>query len=344
MAPSNQGDDNRALRVSEFVVLLAAIISTVSVIAPALGLEQNTLFAVTLPILFGLIFFVVAGRRVLSTRTIPTRIAIGGSPGAGKTVYTNVVAGRLGESESSILRFTPEARTAQQIYTTISDLRRKRWPPSTGRDEIDRYRGKVELLNRPFYSRLAQGRIEIDLELGDSAGQLWDEVADADRREPSRLIESTFFEYVGESSALLYFIAADTLQNDPTAVADHVDDLLSTLQVLRSIEVGGRPQLTKPIGVIISKADLLTDVELRTLRSVFDDTPSDPDARALEPGFCASMERIEHLTIVMSRQVRAFEGFIVSALRAAQRPAGSADSLVRVERPIEWAIRQVLRS
>ncbi len=344
MAPSTQRDDVRSsLYAAEIAAVIGVVISTVSVLGPVLGLERSTLLAVTFPVIVGVAFMLVAGRRVLMTRTIPARIAIGGSEGVGKTVYTNVVASRLAESESAILRFTPEARTAQQVYRVISDLRRERWPPSTGRDNIDRYRGKVELLYQPFYRRLIRGRIEFDLELGDSAGDLWDEVADPEPRELSRLIDSTFFEYVGESSALLYFIAADTLQKAPDQVADHVNDLLSTLQVLRSIEPRGEPQLTKPIGVIVSKADLLTTLELDALRGLFDDVPS-PDQELLAPRFLASLERLEHLTIVMTRQVRSFDGFIVSALRAADLSAGARDPLAGVEHPVEWVIRRILRS
>lgn len=349
MAPSTQRDNARSLRGAELAAVTAAIVATLSVMGPALGLRQSTLVAVTIPALFGVGFALIAGRRVLATRTIPVTIAIGGAEKVGKTVYTNVVAGRLGESESASLRFTPEARTAQQVYRVISDLRRKRWPPSTGSDDIDRYRGKVELRDQPLYSRLVRGRIEFDLELGDSAGALWEEVAHPEPKESSRLIDSTFFEYVGESSALLYFIAADTLRGEPGRVADHVDDLVSTIQVLRNIEARGTPQLTKPIGVVISKADLLSRAELDALRGLFSSMfrGSEPTPR-LDAGFSndfsASMERLEHLTTVMSRQVRACEGFIVSAIGAAQ-PGGSAkDPLASVEHPVEWVIREILRS
>jgi hypothetical protein len=344
--------DGIALRLAEVVAVVAAIVSTFSAVGPVFGLGRGVLLAVILPTSAGAFFALVLGRRAVATRTIRMEIAIGGSQGVGKTVYTNVVASRLGESESSDLRFTPEARTAQQVYNTISGLRRERWPPSTSDDHIDRYRGKVELLHQPTYRRLVQGRLGIDLELGDSAGELWDEVAHRSSKGTSWLIDSTFFEYVGESSALLYFISAETVRGDPDRIADHVDDLLSTLQVLRSIESQATPQLAKPIAVVISKADLLNRAELAALRGLFDNgwasseqMSEATDLKALDRRFVASMERLERLTIVMNRQVRDFEGFVTSALLAAQQRVEIAeDPLARVERPIEWAIDRILAS
>jgi hypothetical protein len=353
MPPKARRGEFRSWRAAEAAAVFAAVVSTVSVIGPSLGLSRSTVFALTIPILSATVFIVVAGRRALATRTIPAQIAIGGSHGVGKTVYTNVVASRLSESESSELRFTPEARTAQQVYRVISDLRRERWPGRTGRDAVDRYRGKVELLDQSLWSSLIRGRIEFDLELLDSAGELWDEVAEAAPRERQRLVDTTFFEQVGEASALLYFIGADTLQTDPERVADHVDDLLSTLQVLRSIEPRGTPLLSKPIALVISKADLLHPVHLQVLSDLFAHEPasfrglpSDSDFRVLDERFLASLERLEHLTIVMHRQVQAFGGFVISALAAAKAgpSSGASDPLIRVELPIEWGLRQVLRS
>jgi hypothetical protein len=286
----------------------------------------------------------IATKSILATRVVPTRIAIGGSHGVGKTVYSNVVATRLAEGESPVLRFTPETLTAQHTYLALKELRAQRFPSRTPTTSIDRYRGTVELLHQPPLSRLLEGRITVELELGDSAGELWDEIADTARRPSTGLIESSFFEYVGESSALLYFIPADALKGDPDAVADQVDDLRSTIQILRSIDPAAGGLLSKPVGIVVSKADLLAPGELQAIRNTLGSTSVDFDPAALDPQFRASIERLEHLAIVLGRQVRAFRGFVISALAAAQVRPAEGDSLVCVEEPVEWAIREILRS
>src|SRR6185312_2208381 len=134
--------------------------------------------AFVVPIVAISAFVAIASRRILEVRTIPMTIALGGSTGVGKTVFANVVAGRLGEGDSPLLSFVPETRTAQHVYRVISGLRRGEWPPRTGADNIDRYRGTVELSRQPLPHRLLRGRIEFELEIGDSAGELWDEVAE----------------------------------------------------------------------------------------------------------------------------------------------------------------------
>lgn len=307
---------------------------------PILSEVFLTVFATTL----GVGLALTATKSIFTTRVIPTRIAIGGSHGVGKTVYANVVATRLAESESTLLRFTPETLTAQHTYIALKELRADRFPSRTSTSNIDRYRGTVELLSQSPVSRLLHGRIAIELEIADSAGELWDEIADSVELRSARLIESSFFEYVGESSALLYFIPADTLKENPEKIADQVDDLRSTLQILRSIDPEKGGLLSKPVGIVVSKADLLTPMELAAVRSTLGSTSSEFNPTNLDPSFRASIERLEHLTILLSRQVQSFQGFAISALRAAKSNAIQRDPLISVEEPIEWVIREILRS
>jgi len=336
-------------RSQEWLVAIGVAIATVTLLSAAVGLvrERHIPLEVFLAIIgtgIGVTLALVATKSILTIRVIPTRIAIGGSHGVGKTVYANVVATRLAESDSDLLRFTPETLTAQHTYLALKELRSNRFPSRTPTSNIDRYRGTVELLRQSPASRLLQGRIAIELELGDSAGELWDEIADTADLRSARLIESSFFEYVGESSALLYFIPADTLKEDPEGVADQVDDLRSTLQILRSIDPERGSLLSKPVAVIVSKADLLEPGELQAVRHTLGSSPSDFNPAILDPRFRASIERLEHLTILLNRQVRAYRGFAISALRAVKAHSTAPDPLLRVEEPIEWIIREVLRS
>jgi len=339
----------RRSRNQEWLLAAGVATGTIALFSGAVGLlrERSISSEVLLAIIatgIGVAFTLVATKSILTTRVIPTRIAIGGSHGVGKTIYANVVATRLAESDSDLLRFTPETLTAQHTYLVLKELRAHRFPSKTPTSNIDRYRGTVELLRQSPASRLLQGRIAIELELGDSAGELWDEIADTADLRSAPLIESSFFEYVGESSALLYFIPADTMKEDPEGVADQVDDLRSTLQILRSIDPERGGLLSKPVAVIVSKADLLEPQELQAVRNTLGSSVSDFDPAILDPRFRASIERLEHLTILLSRQVCAYRGFAISALSAAKVHSTVPDPLIRVEEPIEWVIREVLRS
>ncbi len=341
MAPRQERDEKVQLRLAELAAILTAVVSILAVV----GFERTTLLAVIVPTLAASVFIVVAGRRAVAVRTIPLEIALGGSMGVGKTVFANVVSSVLSEGGSDNLSFVPETRTAQHVYRVISGLRRNEWPSRTGTDHIDRYRGRVELVHQPLVRRLIQGRIEFAVEIGDSAGELWDEVAKTERQ-PSRLIESNFFEYIGESTALLYFIDSETLQHEPERVADHVDDLLSTLQVLRSIEGRGRDRLRKPIAVVISKGDVLSHNEIEALNATLSGL-DEVEARSwfdLEPVFRDSLTRLERLTAVMARQVESFSGHVISAVNAARHEEDDEDELRHVERPVEWVVREVLSS
>jgi Double-GTPase 2 len=338
MAPRQGRDDAVQLRLAEIAAILTAAVSVLAVV----GFERTTVIAIVVPILAASFFILVAGRRAVAVRTIPLDVALGGSVGVGKTVYANVVSNVLSEGQSELLSFVPETVTAQHVYRVISGLRRDEWPGRTGADHIDRYRGRVELVHQTLLARLIRGKIEFAVEIADSAGELWDEVG-KEEGTASRLIESTFFEYVGESTALLYFIDSETLKQSPDEVDDHVDDLLSTLQVLRSIEGRGRDLLRKPIAVVVSKADLLTHREISSLRSAF---AGDSESRTsdLSPMFRESLKRLDRLTSVMTRQTESFSGHVVSAINAADRQRDDPDALHHVERPIEWVVWQVLRS
>jgi len=338
-----RAEERLASRLAEVAALLTAMISIVALI----GLDRTTVIAVVLPIAAISLFVAIASRRIVEVRRIPITIALGGSTGVGKTVFANVVSGRLSEGDSPLLAFVPETRTAQHVYRVISGLRRGEWPPRTGSDNIDRYRGIVELSTQSLATRLLRGRLEFELEIGDSAGELWNEMRERESEDFVRLIDSSFFEYVGEGSALFYFIDAGVLTSAPAKIADQVDDLLSTLQVLRSLERGGAQTVTKPIALLISKADLLEQHQHELLTDLLDGKVAAHRELARESPFGASLDHLAYLSSVMDRQAGAFAVFVVSSLRDSRAMARGSESAIdadEVVRPIEWVLRTTLAS
>lgn len=204
---------------------------------------------------------------------------------------------------------------------------------------------------------LLNGRVKFSLEIGDSAGGNWEAVADEyQNSSPPRLIESTFFRYVGEESdALFFFIDAHALISEPRLIVEQVDDLLSTVQLLRTIQGGdpGRP-LQRPVALIVSKADLLTGKQQQAIQEVLEfnvvlKPPTNEEAsterRALAEGFSGSLYELERLVVILGRQLRSYRGFLVSSASATglRRSELITNPLPNpsVDRPLTWTLQQL---
>jgi hypothetical protein len=197
-----------------------------------------------------------------------------------------------------------------------------------------------------FRPDLARRPVEFQLELADAAGENWEDLAHEQRGEkPAALIESTFFQFVAEDSdALFYFIAASDLLEEPERVAQQLADLSSTIVLLRSLSPHSADlRLDRPVGLVISKADLLTadqtrilerllssgsirfsravDLEdqdyatMRASRSTDYKAHGDQYMDRIDP-FFESIDILEELLAILDRQVRHWRGFVVSSILA----------------------------
>jgi hypothetical protein len=265
---SSRGPVRDRQRLVTTLAELSVVASTAVALLSIFSNDRRFIIAVGLPVLFFGAAFVFVIRRLYSVITTTVTIAVGGPPGAGKTVYINVLCNQLTEGRSGMLSFIPETRTAQRAYRAVGNLQNGQWPSTTGSDRIDYYRRTVGYVRKSLLSILVNGRQEFKVEFGDSAGENWDRLAsEADHRIEDdetngspvpRLIESSFFTYVGESDSVFYLIDTALFWKSHNAVSESVDDLLSTITLLRAIEGRGPGgQLGKPISIILSKVDLL---------------------------------------------------------------------------------------
>lgn len=374
----NTGDRSRSTdRWSWRLAEVAVAVASAATLLSLTNVSRSLLSAIVIPALAVSLLAIVAARRLLATTTANVTIPLGGSPGVGKTVFANVLSGRLMEGQSRDLSFVPEAQTAQHVYQVLRRLRHDEWPKQTGMDAIDRYRGVLGLRRGGLAATMLHGRLVFQLELGDAAGEHWDELAEESvgeglgRRDPrkaprsprdarvndTRLIESTFFDYVAKADALFYFIDCPSLR-DPLRVADEVDDLLSTLQLLRVVEgVGPSGRLRRPVALILSKADLLTFNEAELLLPLLEPAQAPTASRQADPSdqglalFDRSVDHLAYALTVVRGQTRASRTFLVSALEAqatdgAPTPTRGSYRTASpwaspVEASVEWVFREL---
>ena len=372
MSARRNTPDRDRVRSTTFLAELAVLLSAVLGILSFTSINQRLIGAIAIPAALLLVAFYLVIRRLYSVTTVNTTIAIAGPSGVGKTVYINVLCSQLLDGASSSLSFVPETQTIQHIYQAVGNLRLGRWPKQTTTDHIDRYRGTIGLTRLPITQIVLNGRLEFQVEFGDAAGENWKELAeeaDSRVRLPSRdntssipLIESTFFTYVGESDCLLYFFDAADFMRSSQRVVESVDDLLSTLQLLRAVDGGGpNVPLQRPLAIIISKIDTLTENELRILTEMIDDLTAN-EAKVTELPAPTNIDHNDHFAIstiafrrlvsVLARQSRSHNVFFVSALAEATsgRPGSVVDGAslqnwaeFRTEASLEWMFRELWR-
>lgn len=307
-----------------------------------------------------------------SARQYPVSIALAGSPGVGKTVFANVVEGLLMEGHGDGLVFTAEPQTARSVTRTLVDISEGKWPAPTKMDGVRLYKGRLGERNPRLLTRLIRGRVEFRLELGDSAGEHWENMGDGHPRGDSRwLVDSAFFPYVSQSDVILYFFDAARLRNSPEQVRRGVDDLLSAVHQLRSrIDRGDLDfQLPIPrIGIVVAKADALSPAQREIVSQLLfghaEFSIRDAEVRAgkvpLASKFATSIGHLERAVATLDRIDMLHQGFVLSSIDGAVA-AGIVDPPVPGDRPpsqsairhrqiqgvmapIYWAIRQSWRS
>jgi DNA helicase HerA-like ATPase len=296
-------------------------------------------------VLIGLLGSLVAVIAILRAEPPKLQIAIAGRPGAGKTVYVNVLLELLMEDRDETFSFEPEVRTARAVKAAILDLGRGKWPRATPVDGVRTYRGSSMLRRRRWVLPSSRRRIEI----GDSAGEYWADLADEGRKsKPRSLIESTFFDYVADSDFVFYFIDAGAMSRRANVVREAVEDLIATAQILRYDSSYVRTRRIR-IAVVISKFDLLTRVQADVLSRVLRGEDPDSDQDFASNSFSRSLLSLRRLAEVLESSGQEHQFFFVSAGAAALEAEfgksllgvkedwapGAADTVIH---PFRWAL------
>ncbi len=176
------------------------------------------------------------------------RLAITGQPGSGKTVFANLLYERCMNDRNPYVSFTADSRSAIAVYQAIRGIDQGAWPQSTGLGNVIQYDGELQFGKRTV----------VDLEIGDTAGEHWLDLAtEGSDGAPG------FLEYVVSARSIAHIISIEDLYAESHDAArsyavaagmnHEVQDLRLAAQLARSVERhNGRALL-----VILSKVDLI---------------------------------------------------------------------------------------
>lgn len=207
-------------------------------------------------VLLGSVFLLFSGVFLtvqLQLRTpeeVDVRVALTGGPAAGKTVLVNLIFDRLMRSGNPRIEVTANASTAIAVYQVIRSIDSTVWPARTGADNIYRYLAEIRFSRRPK-------DLLVDLELGDTAGEHWLELADRSSGS-GKSDHQSYVEYVMASRALIHVVPCDRLNrlSDYPVLDDEVTDLIFLSQLRRGAKAG--PRLSTLL-FTLSKCDLWID-------------------------------------------------------------------------------------
>lgn len=341
-------------------------------------IPQISLIMGAIGVLFATGFLVASRQR--DVREIPLRVSLAGPSRAGKTVYANLSSILLTEVGLDSLEFTASSRTIQRTSRLIQGLNEGEWPSSTTNEGLTLYQGVMARRRRPV-AQLLTGRTEIDVELADAGGDLWDSLAEPGSTWPGTgrdskdldLRNSTLFEYAANSHALFFFIPADMLLSDAEMVKLQVDHLTSLIALLLDSQRRAPKSRQISYAVVISKCDLLSVDEFDMLRALIDSrrefsmtyTSRDLGVNP-SPTFSASVLQLERYLAFASRREIRTRVFAISAVGSAMAQGVLVDrevealgldrqQLGRAQyelrhlmdtetalRPLDWAVRNSL--
>jgi hypothetical protein len=239
----DQSEKSTELYQGAFVAVLIGTLGALLVIATnQFSRASASDVAIGFLVLVYLAGAAVLARRLLRTRYYDFRIALTGQPGAGKTVFANLLYDQLMNGSDPRFEFTAESRSAIATYQAIRGISQDVWPASTTTGAVQQRDGV-----------LRYGRRIVDLEIGDSAGQHWIQLTDDD----TSTNEADYLQWVLSANALVHVIPADRMIADgfDAALRSDVEDLRLAARLMRSVS---RTQYKPvPLLTVISKMDLL---------------------------------------------------------------------------------------
>lgn len=219
---------------------------------------------VLIALLTGAYLFIVVLllRHLQRTRYYDFRIALTGPPAAGKTVFSLLLYDLLMNNKLPGVEFTAESRSAIATYQAIRGLSQGVWPMATLVGAVDQYDGSLQ------YRR----RVVVDLEIGDSAGEYWLDLSQGSSD------TSAYLEYVLSAQAIVHVISVESVvsKEGDALLLSEARDLRLAAGLMKSVKGSNEP--LSPLLIVISKMDLVGDIEHDDLMRVFK-----PDALTASP-------------------------------------------------------------
>lgn len=223
--------------------------------------------------------------RTAGSHVLRVRVALGGPPKSGKTVLATMMILCLSQPANRTRegRWTASSETELAVSQGERLLAHGFTSVPTRENDILHFQTSTQVPQSAL-QRLLNGPAEVELDIIDSAGELWqrlgrearlrDDPNESDERWFSSLgqiplVESTYFARVAESHALVYLIGADDLLHDPERVRLAAIDAGSALRMLR-VKRREQPDHGGEVSfmLVISKADFLDEQQARILNSL----------------------------------------------------------------------------
>ena len=293
----------------------------------------------------GLAFFQLGGSAV--PRRI--RVALVGTPGAGKTVYLTALFDCLQTTPNLPFGFAPTSETINRVLETLSGFAQGHWIASTPSDYLYLYTAQLSPKRRSF-GLPGLGRVEYDVEFADVAGE---QVAEFVPGEQKWLERTSYYRYALQSDALFLFVDYNAAINGkPTgnrSLAEQVNDLIFVIQaVAEASGAGPAKPLEKPVVIIITKCDLAEQVttvkdSLRALRDVTEDlTISANEFQTVQTGLQREFNRLVAVAEARCKNVAIFGVSAVGPIGGIDKPPSHIQP-VNVTPPLFWMLTRAQR-
>lgn len=272
--------------------------------------------------------------RVTASHKVQIKVALGGAPNSGKTMLATLMILLLSGLAGG-RRWTATPETERAVSRGERTLAGGFRSVPTRENEILHFETHVTLPQSGI-SRVLNGPAELELDIIDSAGELWQRLGDEGRQRDGSdrtiaewsgalgqipLVESTYFVRVAAAHAMVYLISAEDILSDSERVHMAAIDAVSALRMLRA-ERRETHSREIPINfmIVVSKGDLLDARQSRVLTALLQDRGEfSPLAFGLDASsvFSQSVREIERLVALSEAIADRRGGCVISSLETA---------------------------
>lgn len=272
-------------------------------------------------------------------KPIPDSVSISlvGPSRVGKTVFISISLDQfLTAPEASPIRLLPYgAETTEAIDSVVAQIRSGHWPPPTPSGKWFEYKARVSVRKGAY-----RGRSPPKLNVGDFPGE---DIRQLVPGTPQWLHKSTAFRYVIDSDAVFFVIDAGFLVRSAVSELAHYDATYkAALQVLYEEKVASDVKMEMPVGVILTKTDLLPHADGAIPSSQVDSALY--SARVTRQLTGLVEEKLPGFSALLRNLCRTTSIFPVSSVGSVRKDGGPPTQLkpVGIRAPWEWALRELL--